>query len=75
MLNPVDTYREGKQEKLLCELQKLSAEDLQKIIKKFMPDMSRKMYRCKNCQKLIDYICFRSESLATKGDVFYTTKS
>jgi len=65
-LNPIDTYREGKQEKLL-------AEEMQKIIKKFMPDMSRKMYRCKDCKKLIDYIYFRSESLATKGDVFYTT--
>ena len=65
-MNPIDTYREGKQEKLL-------AEEMQKIIKKFMPDMSRKMYQCKNCQKLINYICFRSESLVTKGDVFYTT--
>ena len=65
-MNPIDTYREGKQEKLL-------AEEMQKIIKKFMPDMSRKMYRCKDYQKLINYICFKSESLATKGDVFYTT--
>ena len=34
--------------------------------------MTRKMYRCVDSQKLIDYICKRTESLVTKGDIFFT---
>ena len=72
MLNPIDTYREGQKEKLQQELQSITIEEMQNIIKKYMPDRSRKMYRCKNPQIIIEYICNRAESLATKGDVFYS---
>jgi len=72
MLNPIQTLREGTKDNLLNELQVLSIEELKSIIRKYMPDITRKMYRCSESQKLIDYICKRTESLVTKGDVFYT---
>ena len=72
MLNPIQILREGTEENLLNELQNISVDELKSIIRKYMPDMTRKMYRCSESQKLIDYICKRTESLATKGDVFYT---
>jgi len=72
ILNPIQTLREGTKENLLNELQSISTDDLKLIIRKYMPDMTRKMYKCTDSQKLIDYICRRTESLVTKGDVFYT---
>jgi len=72
MLNPIQILREGTEENLLNELQSISVDELKLIIRKYMPDMTRKMYRCSESQKLIDYICKRAESLTTKGDVFYS---
>jgi len=72
LLNPISTLREGTKENLLNELQNISVDELKSIIRKYMPDMTRKMYRCSESQKLIDYICKRTESIVTNGDVFYT---
>jgi len=72
MLNPIQILREGTKEQLLNELQNISIDELKSIIRKYMPDMTRKMYRCVDSQKLIDYILKRTESLVTKGDVFYS---
>jgi len=72
VLNPIQILREGTEENLINELKSISVDELKSIIRKYMPDMTRKMYKCVDSQKMIDYICRRTESLVTKGDVFYT---
>lgn len=70
LLNPVTAIREigdiGLREKLLL----LDAKDLISIIKAYVPDINRKIYKEKNINLIIDYIIERSSSLSKVGQVF-----
>lgn len=72
LINPVVYYREHNEQGLRSKLNEYSLEELIKITKTYTPDLNRTMYRCKNKEKVIEYIITRSSKLSVLGGVFKT---
>ena len=69
-INPITIFTESGEDGLLNALNPLSIEELINIIKKFGFDPSRKSYRWRKKERLIDLIVQRIKSSTSRGDVF-----
>lgn len=70
LLNPVALFRELGEDCLRKKLKDYQLTDLLKIAKTYTPDLSRKIYKEKNSDLIIDYIIERASTLSKVGQVF-----
>ena len=71
-VNPIVVYREKGEEGVRKLLNDIDNENIIHIIRAYMPDMTRNIYRSKDREKLIKYVVYRASKLAEKGSVFMT---
>ena len=69
-INPISIFTEAGEDGLLKALEPLTLVELIDIIKKFGFDPSRKSYRWRKKERLVDFIIQRIKSSTSRGDVF-----
>lgn len=69
-INPIDVFTQGGEDGLIKALEPLSPAQLINIIKRFGFDPSRKSYRWRKKERLIELIVQRIKSSTSRGDVF-----
>ncbi len=69
-INPITIFTENGEDGLKNALEDLTPNELINIIKKFGFDPSRKSYRWRKKERLIDLITQRIKSSTSRGDVF-----
>ncbi len=69
-INPIEIFTQGGEDGLLKALEPLSPSQLINIIKRFGFDPSRKSYRWRKKERLIELIAQRIKSSTSRGDVF-----